>query len=115
MDQQTVYDTATIITMLTGVFIPILVGVVTRLHASSGLKAVVNALLSAISGALTALLDTANINWRHVVVNILLTWIVSVATYYGLWKPTTTAQVVQLKTRNIGIGPSTDGSDLSAA
>jgi hypothetical protein len=115
VDTPTVYDAATIITMVTGVLIPILVAVLTRVHASPALKAVLNAGLSALSGVLSTLVIDDHTNWRHVVVKVLLTWALSIATYYGLWKPTTTTATVADATKGFGIGPSTDGDNLSAA
>lgn len=94
-----------ILSLILGTVIPLLVGILTKINASSGVKAVANAFLSALAGVLTTLINAGGVfEWRSVVLTTLLTWVVSVATYYGLYKPTKTAQVVQLKTANFGVG-----------
>lgn len=95
------------ISMLTGVLIPLAVGVLTRIEASRGLKAVLNAGLSAVSGALvTVSLNSGNLVWKEFVIAVASTWIVSVATHYGLYSPTGTTEAVQNKTSGFGLGAS---------
>lgn len=91
--------------VLTGVLIPILVGIVTKLDASSGLKAVLNAFLSAVAGALsTVVANSGQLVWREFVTGVAITWVVSVATYYGLYKPSGVAGTVAATTAGFGIG-----------
>lgn len=99
------------ISFLCGVLIPLLVGVLTKVNASSGLKAVVNALLSALAGALAAFTQTGltgDVDWKTLILSMLSTWIVSVATYYGIWKPTGVAGTVNVKTGRFGVGSPPD-------
>lgn len=99
-----VADLALVVNVIVGVFIPILVGVVTKLHASRGLKAILNALLAAATGILSQTVVDAHTNWRRIVVSIAVTWIMSVATHYGLWKPTGATDAVAGATGKLGIG-----------
>lgn len=95
-----------LLTYATGLIIPLVVGLVTKWHASSGLKAWANVILSAIAGALNvALTSNGDVVLSAWVVGIVQTLVVSVASYYGFWKPTGIAQSVQLAAPNVGIGP----------
>jgi len=99
------------LSIIVGTLIPLLVGVVTKMRASSQVKSIANALLSAVAGALVPVInacagDTCAVNWREVALGVGVTWIASVATYYGLWKPTGTADSVQARTAGVGIGGS---------
>ena len=93
------------LSIATGVFIPLLVGVVTKLQAPSSVKAIANAGLSALGGALaTVITNSGHLVWREFLIAVGLTWVVSVATHYGLWRPTGATDAVGTKTQNIGIG-----------
>jgi hypothetical protein len=92
-----------VIAMISGVLIPILVALLTKLRASSKLKAMANAILCAVSGALSTVIPGA-FSWKPFAVAALSTWAVSVATYYGLWKPTGVTQATASATAGVGIG-----------
>ena len=117
-ESQVILDAQTI-SFLCGIVIPLIVGVLTKINASDGLKAVVNALLSALAGALATFTQTgltSDVDWKTLVISILSVWVVSVATYYGIWKPTGVAGTVNVKTGNFGIGsPPTMETDEKAA
>ncbi len=99
------YSDTTLIALISGVIIPLLVGVVTKINASSGVKAIANAALSALAGALALVLpDGSDFVWRGFLVNFGLAWAISVSTYYGFWKPTGTSDTVQEATGNFGVG-----------
>lgn len=93
--------------ILGGIVIPLLVGVLTKEHAPQWVKSVGLAGLAAVSGAAaTAAVGTGTINWQSYLVNIAETWITAVATYYGLWKPTGVAPQVASMTKRFGVsGP----------
>lgn len=94
------------ISLLCGVVIPLLVGVLSKVNASSGLKAVLNALLSALAGALATFTQTGlsnGVDWKTLIISILSVWIVSVATYYGVYKPTGVAGSVIAATSRFGL------------
>jgi len=90
--------------MISGVIVPILVALLTKMRAPSSVKAVVNAFLSAVAGALATVIP-GDWQWKPFAVAALSTWAVSVATYFGLWKPTGVSATVQQATTNVGLGP----------
>ena len=93
-----------LIAVLAGTVIPLLVGLVTKLRASSTVKAWANALLSALSATSAVIIETGALYWRDVILTFGTTWVTSIATYYGLWKPTETSKVVQERTSEFGVG-----------
>lgn len=94
-----------ILTVISGVFIPLLVGLVSKQITHSGVKAVLNALLSTAAGTLAVLIETGGevSDVKIWIFNIALTWVISIATYYGLWKPTGVAPAVQDATKGFGL------------
>jgi len=96
-------ENAQLITVLSGVVIPLLVGVLTKLEASSALKSVCNAALSAL-GSVLATMQLEFWDWKWFFISWASTFVVSIASYYGLWKPTTVAPRVQEATGRFGIG-----------
>lgn len=93
------------LTLLVGTVVPFLVALVSKEVASSRLKGVLNAALSAVGGALVVLLDnggTANLN--ELINAGVFTFITSVATYYGIWKPSGATAKVAEKTGKFGVG-----------
>lgn len=90
---------------VTGPFIALLVGLVTKSNASSGLKAVTNLLLSAVAGVITQYTtNTAAETLRDYVIAIGITWVTSISIYKGFWSPTKISDAVQNATATIGIG-----------
>lgn len=97
------YSDMTLLALLGGVIVPILVGLLTKLNASSGVKATLNLGLTALAAAL-ATANEIDFAWRVFAVNWFVSWAVSVATYYGFYKPTTIAARVQAVAPEVGIG-----------
>lgn len=98
---------ATIISMLIGLGLPLLVALVTREVAPQWLKVGVLALLSAISGTLTALNGqdpTTLQGWEHVALNILMTFAMAIAADVGAWKKVGTTDAIAKGTARFGIG-----------
>lgn len=93
-------DTQTL-TLLAGVVIPLLVGLLAKARAHPGLKALLNAALTAAAGALTL---PGPFTARGFAAAWATTWVVSVATYYGILRPTGVAGAVQRSTANVGVG-----------
>lgn len=96
-------DDATLIAAIGGVFIPLLVAFITKLNAGSGVKAFVNAGLTALLG-LTATIVPGAWDWRVFITKWATAWVVSVGTYVGLLKPAGIAPAVSQSTQNVGIG-----------
>jgi hypothetical protein len=97
---------ATSVARLLGLVIPLLVGVLTKRYATSGVKAVVNVALSAFTGSVGYLVaaNGHDYNFAGFVNSFLSVMLVSMASYYGLWKPTGVAGTVAVKTAKFGIG-----------
>lgn len=96
-------EIAEVISIVTGFLIPLAVGILARYHAPSWLKATLNLGLSALASVLSQVVP-AEFAWQPFIVTFALTWATSIASYYGFLKPTGTAEVVQLKTSQFGIG-----------
>jgi hypothetical protein len=94
---------AALLATLAGVLVPLLVGIVTKLDAPAGLKAMVNAALSALGG-LVATLVPGDFAWHPFLASWATAGVVSVATYYGLWKPAGVAPALQQSTATVGVG-----------
>ncbi len=86
-----------------GVFIPILVGILAKLNAGASIKSILNAALSAITAAIGEAVP-GDFDWKPFIVTWALTFAISIATYYGLWKPTGVAPAVKETTRGFGLG-----------
>ncbi len=88
-----------------GTIIPVLVALLTKAGAHPGIKAVLNALLAAIAGVVSlAIASNGEIVVSAALSSIATVWFSSVATYYGLLKPTGTAGAVAESTKSFGLG-----------
>lgn len=93
------------ITILVGTLIPVLVALVTKKVANSGLKGALNATLSVATGVLNVLVANGGMADVTAMVNAaLLAFTASIVTYYGLLKPTGITGKVQDSTASFGIG-----------
>lgn len=97
------YSDMTLYALLVGVIIPLLVGLLSKLNASTGVKASLNLGLTALGTALVTFNQIAW-DWKAFAINFGVAWAVSVATYYGFYKPTGTAQKVAEATPTFGVG-----------
>lgn len=91
---------AVVIQLLLTVFMPILVGLVTTRATSGSIKAWLLAAFTVISTVLTELLTAINSAAASFDLGVALlaaipAFAISVATYYGLWKPTGIGQSAQ--------------------
>jgi small basic protein len=81
-----------LLTLLVSVILPILVALATNRLSSPGVKAVVLALLAALVGFLSelldALVDNTAFNLGAAVMSWVTAFIIAVASHYGLLKPT---------------------------
>lgn len=96
------------LSFVVGVVIPMIVGLVTKARASSALKAILNALLSAVAGyAIVAIKADGAIDLYAALIGIGMTWVTSVGTHTGLLKPagvTGADGAIQRSTANVGLG-----------
>lgn len=95
---------ASTIAIISGILIPLVVGVISKTQASAGLKAILNAGLSALAGFLVVLVPDKPFSLKEAVVSIGTVWAIGVATYFGLWKPAGVTEAIQEKTSGFGIG-----------
>lgn len=80
--------TVQVVSLLLGTLYPILVALVTKVDTSPAVRAVLLAALSAVSGFLTEFLNSENFVWQQALLTWVLTFVVAVATHFGLWQPT---------------------------
>lgn len=99
-----IYSNMTFYALLVGVVIPLLVGLLTKLNASSGIKSILNLGFTALGTALVTFNQTTVWNWKTFAINFGLGWAVSIGTYYGFYKPTGVAGTVAKATPNFGVG-----------
>jgi hypothetical protein len=94
------------VSILVGTVLPIVVGLVTKLGASSGLKAVLLLLLSAVQGLIVSstMGDGAAVFSTETLLIAGLGWVSAVASYYGLLTPTGISPAVNNKTARFGLG-----------
>lgn len=95
-----------VLSLVVGIILPILVGIVTTRATHSGVKAVLLALLAAVSGfgaeLLDALTTSAHFDAGAAVLSWLGTFLVAVATHFGFWKPTGTSRYMQANVGRTG-------------
>lgn len=96
------------LTFVSATLIPVLVALVTKAHASAGVKAVVTALLAAVDGAVVvAITANGKVDLGHVAIAIGVAWFTAVTTHFGLLKPmgvTGAEGAVAQSTRRLGVG-----------
>lgn len=92
-------DPLAVVQLCVAVVLPVLVGLVTTRVTSSGAKAVLLAALSLLSSLLLelarALTDGVTYDLGVALLTALPAFVISVATHYGLWKPTGISDRVQ--------------------
>lgn len=94
-DVGTTLASVQVLSLFVGTVLPILVGIVTTRATHPGTKAILLALLSAVSGLLTEYLaNTSGFNWTAAALTWLATFLVAVATHFGVWKPTGVANAI---------------------
>jgi hypothetical protein len=98
--------TPLIVTVLVGTVLPLLVGFITKLKASSNLKKVCLITISAIQGVIVnaTLTDGTAFISKETFLLAGLAWIAALSSYFKILKPTGVAPAVQNRTANIGIG-----------
>jgi hypothetical protein len=81
-----------ILLLFINVVLPLLVALVTRSSTPSSVKGVLLLALSAVSVLLTQWYDSAQagevIDWKTTLYNAVIAFVIAVASYFGLWRPT---------------------------
>jgi hypothetical protein len=81
-------STLGLLAILVQVILPIVVAVVTRSTASAGTKAITLLALTGVTQFVSAWIDNFDkFDWKDVLLNVLVGFLISVATHFGLWKP----------------------------
>lgn len=94
-----------VLTFIIATAIPILTAILTKSTANSSVKSVVTLTLALIATAIQRIV-TANgvVNLRTAGSTFVVTWIIAIATYYGLLKPTGVTPGTAKATAKFGIG-----------
>lgn len=88
-----------------GLFVPLVVQLLSKLHASEGLKSVLNLVVSALVTVMSLVItSTDHINLRTVIITFVNVFVSSLVAYKGFYKPTGIAGSIASATANIGIG-----------
>lgn len=77
------------------VFVPLLVGLVTKKSTDPTLKAVLLLFLSSVNGFLTEFISSDNFRLDQAILSALVLWIVGIATHLGFLRPTGLADKAQ--------------------
>ena len=89
---------------ISGVVVPLLVALFSRLGASSAVKALLNLFLAAVVGVLANVVDTGPVEWQGLVVGSFGAWLTSIVSYYGLWEHVGVTPAIRQKTAQFGVG-----------
>ncbi len=84
-----------IVSILLGFVLPLFVGIVTKKVESRQLKGVLLLTASALSGLLSSSLTTGGVLSKDAIIAGITTYGIALASYYGVWKPTGTAEHLQ--------------------
>jgi len=93
----------TILQVAVTFILPLIVGVVTKTVTSPGIKFVTLAVLATLTGLAATALSAGGLVVGGVAVQAFLTLGISVASYYGVWKPTGVAAQVSTNTDSFSV------------
>lgn len=103
--EQKVHLDVGILTFIIATAIPILTAMVTKSSASSRLKSLTTLTLAVIASAIQLAIDANGVvNLKSFLANLAVTWIIAIAMYYGLLKPTGVTEKAAVATQGVGIG-----------
>lgn len=88
-----------VLALLVQVVLPVLVGLVTNMRTHPGAKALLLLAFTAVTQFLTlwyqAAHDVLHFDWKFVLWNVVIGFVLSVAAHFGVWKPTTVSAKAQ--------------------
>lgn len=88
MDFNSIHLEAWVVALLAGTVTPVITGLITKLQAHPGTKALIALLLTAVIAVINAIVNAnGDFVLRDVVVLFVTTFVWHVATYFGVWKP----------------------------
>lgn len=77
-----------VVAIIIGTITPLLTGLITKLGASDGVKAIVSFVLIAIATVLNQIVhDNGTFVWRDTIILFATTLVMHIATFYGIWSP----------------------------
>lgn len=88
-----------IVSIILGLVLPLFVGIVTTKVESSKLKGVLLLTASAVTGVLNSVVTTGGALSKDTIVAAVTAYVIALASYYGVWKPTGTTEYLQ---ENVG-------------
>lgn len=89
------------ITLVSGLVIPLITGIVTKMEASVATKSVVTVILSAAAGIAATVVNNGGVLTTDTLLNAAVTWGLALAAFYGLYSPFNTDSVL-LPMKGIG-------------
>lgn len=92
-----------VLQILVSMVLPLVVGIVVKQVAQPAVKSITLAFLSAVTAIATAGLSSNGNIGTNTIVQAVVSFIIAVGAYYGLWKPTGVAGTVNSATENFGI------------
>ncbi len=75
------------LTLLSGLAIPLITGLITKLDASTGTKSAVTLALAAVSGIASAVVQNNGLLTTDTLLSALTAWVLALASLYGVWSP----------------------------
>jgi len=103
--EQLVQVDVTVLNFVAGSLVPLLVAVLSKINASSSLKAALNLGLSILGGVASSLLLTdGETTFLGIATSAITVYLASGVTYQNLWKPTAVAPAIAEKTSGFGLG-----------
>lgn len=95
----------TVLAFLAGTIIPLLTAILTKLNASSGVKAICSLILSMMAGAVAYLIaHDGNGDLLDLISAMVVVYLGAGASYQNFWKPTGTSLKLAEATAGTGIG-----------
>jgi hypothetical protein len=96
--------------IVVSIVLPLLVGLLTKQSWNRNLKAVLLLAVAAISAGVTDLITAGSLDdWKMILQQTIINWLVAVAVHYHVWKPTGVSATVA------EIGVTDDGHQAQAA
>lgn len=94
-----------LLTFVLGSLVPLVVAILTKANASSGIKAVANVVLSIVAAVCTDLIaQGGKASVIQVLTVAIAAYVASGVTYTHFWKPTGIAPALQTSTAEFGVG-----------
>ncbi len=90
------------LTLISGLAIPLITGLATKLEASTGVKSIVTICLAALAAILIAVVRDEGVFTTETGIEAIVTWGLALGSFYGLYSPFGTDAVLAPK---VGIGP----------